>query len=114
MQEHQEFKKNRFSLFEEMNTILDSWNGAPETGPEIISQMKTLLHEVQQLQELPLTLEEEQLLREIYKKETRIVAVMEVAKEEIAQELRGMNKNKAIVQNYVYPQKTPTFVNQEL
>lgn len=105
---------NRLTILEEMNHLLDSWDNTAESAAEIVQKMKPLIEGLKGLSNDPYTGEEDQLLKDIYKKETRLVSVMEVAREEIAQELIGLNKNKTVVQHYVYPKKTPTFVNQEL
>lgn len=105
---------NRLTVLEEMNHVLDSWDNQAESGAEIVQKMKPLIEGLKGLPNDPYTGEEDRLLKDIYKKETRLVSVMEVAREEIAQELIGLNKNKTVVKNYVYPKKTPTFVNQEL
>lgn len=105
---------NRLTVLEEMNHVLDSWDNTAESGADIIQKMKPLIEGLQALPNDPYTVEEDQLLKDIYKKETRLVSVMEVAREEIAQELIGLNKNKTAAQHYVYSKQTPTFVNQEL
>ena len=105
---------NRLTILEEMNHLLNSWDNQAESGAGIVQKMKPLIEGLQALPSDPYTVEEDQLLKDIYKKETRLVSVMEVAREEIAQELIGLNKNKTVVQHYVYPKQTPTFVNQEL
>ncbi|APZ49654.1 hypothetical protein BW721_08280 [Jeotgalibaca sp. PTS2502] len=105
---------NRLTVLEEMNHVLDSWDNQAESGADIIQQMKPLIEGLKGLPNDPYTVEEDQLLKDIYKKETRLVSVMEVAREEIAQELIGLNKNKTAAQHYVYSKQTPIFVNQEL
>ena len=105
---------NRLTVLEEMNHVLDSWDNQAESGADIIQKMKPLIEGLKGLPNDPYTEEENQLLKDIYKKETRLGSVMEVAREEIAQELIGLNKNKTAAQHYVYSKQTPTFVNQEL
>ena len=109
----------RLRLIEKMHELIDSWDGTAAEGPKIIAMMKELLEELQEIQTrfvepTPYSKEEATHLTEIYKKEKLIFYAMKREKELLTKEMMGMNKKETLIQSYLYPRKTPTFVNQDL
>ena len=104
----------RIKRIKEMQKMTANWDGSAAQAQEVISQLKPLVAYLGTMEAVPYSPEEALLLQAIITKQQEMIAVLKVAKTEVAAEMRAMNKKEALVKNYLYPKKQPTFVNHHL
>ena len=99
---------------QKMHEMIGTWDGSAEHAQEIIGLLKPLVAYLGTREEIPYLEEEEILLQAIITKQQEMIAVLKAEKAEVAAEMRAMNKKDAVVKNYLYPNRQPTFVNHHL
>ena len=104
----------RITRIKEMQKMTANWDGSAEHAQEIIGLLKPLVAYLGTREEIPYLEEEEILLQAVITKQLEMIAVLKAEKSEVAAEMRAMNKKDAVVKNYLYPNRQPTFVNHHV
>lgn len=104
----------RIGNIQRMHKITDTWDGSAEHAQEIVGLLKPLIAYLSTMEETSYSQEEKLLLQVVVTKQLEMIAVLKAAKKEVAAEIRAMNKKDAVVKNYLYPNRQPTFVNHHL
>lgn len=100
-----------------LNNILvsvENWDKTPQHAQIIIESIKPEIARLSEWESVSFTKEETALVNEITVQQRQLIESLKAEKAALALEMRALNKKTALVENYLYPKHTPTFVNQHL
>lgn len=104
----------RIKVLNDLLERVEKWDETPQHVPIIIESAKPEIARLSEWESVPFTKEETALVNEITVKQRRLIESLKAGKAALAAEMRTLNRKSALVENYLYPKHTPTFVNQHL